>query len=242
MKTRPFPTHNPADTDPEFTAFLTEFVTGQRLERINDVLELRTRWLTVVLDDLYQTHNASACLRSCESFGVQDVHIVERQNPHVIARDIDAGASRWLTLHRHRGEAASSEQYLRQLRRSGYQIVATGFSEAAVSPTELNLDRPTAILFGNEMHGLREEVLEQADCLLQIPMTGFTRSFNVSVACALVLHSLTERLRTLDVQWQLTDAEKQQLRAEWIRRTIGHRLEPLRRRFDADQTASLDED
>lgn len=238
MKTRPFPTENSADNDAEFTDYLAGFLTKQRLQRIDEVLSQRTRWLTVVLDDLYQTHNTSACLRSCESFGVQDVHIVEKRNPYVIARDVDAGASRWLTLHRHSAEshAACTRKYMTALRQRGCRIVATALSDNAIPVSELDLKEPVALLFGNEMHGLSTEALDLADVHVQVPMVGFTRSFNVSVACALVLYELTTRLRTLDVPWQLTAGEQERLRAEWVRRSIGNRLEPLRRRYQADRS------
>ncbi len=207
----------------ELVAHLSQFVTAQKQKRVQQVLDQRTRYLTVVLEDIYQPHNASAVLRSCECFGLQDVHIIEQRNPFLPNPEIAVGAPKWLTMHVHRTEEGQSTQTcLASLRDQGYRIAATTLREDSIPIHELSLDQPIALCFGTEETGLSDTAHEMADVFVQIPMYGFTQSFNISVTAALFLYDLTNRLRESAQKWPLDPAEKQALMLEWYGRIVDH--------------------
>ncbi len=207
----------PAEARRDLVARLSDLVTPTRLARMDVVLAARTRHLTVVFEDVYHPHNASAVLRTCECLGVQDVHVVEghkRFRPNV---EVVHGAARWLTLHRWRKPNGHDiRSCLTALRARGYCIVATSPREDALPLHAVPLERPLAVCFGTEETGLTPDVLAAADLCAQIPMPGFTRSLNVSVTAALVLYDLTTRLRARDLPWPLTEAERDDLRLLWL--------------------------
>lgn len=213
--------------DDDFTAFLEPFVSEGKRELFDSNLGDRTRWITVVLEDVYQQYNASACLRSCDGFGVQDVHVVEDRNTFEPDGQIALGAAQWLTMHRH----DSTAECIDALHRDGYRVVATSPHGRSRSLAELAVDRPTALVFGTEMRGLSEEALELADETLHIPMRGFSESFNVSVCVAVCLWQLTQRMRATGVDWRLSAAERAALRGAWIRSAIGENLPAYERRW-----------
>lgn len=207
----------------ELITFLSQFITPEKQKRVEQVLEQRTRYLTVVLEDIYQPHNASAVLRSCECFGLQDVHIIEKHNPFQPNRDIALGAPKWLSLHHYRAEEGQNTQTcLEALRDQGYCIAATTLRENSIPIHELNLERPIALCFGTEEQGLSDEAHKMADVFVQIPMYGFTQSFNISVTAALFLYDLTNRLRESAAAWQLSPVDKLMLTLEWYGRIIDH--------------------
>ena len=152
---------------------------------------LRTRHIAVVLEDIYQSHNASAVLRSCDCFGVQDVHVVESHNPFNPAGDVAVGSSKWVDYYKH----ATIQDAYRHLHEQGYRIVATLPHENDQMISDLDITQPTALVFGTELTGLTQEAIAGADAYVKIPMYGFTESFNISVCAALSLFSLTERMR-----------------------------------------------
>jgi tRNA (guanosine-2'-O-)-methyltransferase len=201
--------------------YLNQFITAERRQRIETVLQQRTRHITIILEDLYQAHNASACLRSCDGFGLQDVHIVENRNLFNLNRDVSLGSDRWLTLYHYRQPKINNTQdCIHQLKQAGYQIVATTPHEQEKTLDCLPIDQKIALVFGTELNGISETAQSQADQFVRIPMVGFCESFNISVSVALCLYDLTIRLRKSAVHWQLTEAEKQELRHLWIRQSI----------------------
>jgi tRNA (guanosine-2'-O-)-methyltransferase len=207
----------PVEARRDLVARFAGLVTPQRLARMEAVLAARTRHLTVVFEDVYHPHNASAVLRTCECLGVQDVHIVEgykRFRPNV---EVVHGAARWLTLHRWRKPNGHDvKSCLAALRARGYRVVATSPRDDAMPLGVVPLDQPLAVCFGTEETGLTPDVLAAADLCAQIPMPGFTRSLNVSVTAALVLYDLTTRLRAHDLPWPLSEAERDELRLLWL--------------------------
>jgi len=207
-----------ADThmhDPEFLNFLQQFLTPERRSRFDEVLNFRTRRMTIVLESLYKPNNASACLRSCDAFGVQDVHIIANKNDYRINDQIDMGASYWLTLHKHPPGDESTGKCLTNLKQQGFQIVATSLRHDAHTLETLPLDKPVALVFGGERPGVSQTVIDMADEFLQIPMVGFVQSLNVSVATAIAVQRLADRLRAERDDWQLTEDEKAFLIDEW---------------------------
>lgn len=221
--------------------YLAQFVTPRRLGRMELVLDRRTRYVTAVLEDVYQPHNASAVLRSCEILGIQDVHVVERENEFRPNRDIALGADKWLTLTHYRGseEAGGTGEALSTLRKEGYQVAAMTLRQGAVSIGGLSLEQPLALCFGTEEEGLSEEAHDLADVFVQLPMYGFTQSFNLSVTAALALSRIMRRLRASDYPWRLSHAERQDLKLQWLLQTVpgGELLMAryLRQRATADE-------
>ncbi|MEM8640437.1 MAG: RNA methyltransferase [Cyanobacteria bacterium P01_G01_bin.54] len=203
-------------TDQALIDYLTTFITPERRARLDEILAQRTRHLTVVLEDLQLEHNASAVMRSCEAFGVQDIHVIEQGhefNPNIF---ISMGTERWLTLH-HYWDTASC---FAQLRGQGYRILATSPHTSEISIRELPVKQPIALVFGNELRGISTLAQTQADGLVYIPMRGFCESFNLSVSTALCLYELTERLPQEQPHWQLSPAQQQELRLAWLRYTV----------------------
>lgn len=215
--------------------YLQEFVTEERWQTINKVLDKRTRYLTVVLEDIYQPHNASAVLRSCDCFGIQDMHIIENKNEFDPNKGVTIGADKWISLQSfNKTGQNNTEQCYRHLREQGYKIIATTPHQDDVTIDEIALDQKTALVFGAEYTGLSDYALEQADGYAKIPMVGFSESFNISVGAALCLYELSTRLRKSDEDWSLTDSEKLALKLEWLKNSI-RASEQLIERFLAEQ-------
>ncbi|MCR4659896.1 MAG: RNA methyltransferase [Bacteroidales bacterium] len=194
-----------------------QLMSDNRRQLFDRLATLRTRHVAVVLEDIYQAHNASAVLRSCDCFGVQDVHVVENRNAFNPADDVAVGSSKWVDYYRHNSIA---EAYA-ALRARGYRIVATLPHENDTMITQFDISQPTALVFGTELTGLTQEAIAGADAYVKIPMYGFTESFNISVCAALSLFSLTERMRAdSNIDWQLSDDEQLALKLHWAMQTI----------------------
>jgi tRNA (guanosine-2'-O-)-methyltransferase len=193
---------------------LLSYVTDNKREKMHAVLENRTRYVTVVLEDLFQPHNASAALRTCDIFGVQDVHVVEAQHTFKAVPTIAMGATKWLNVHSY----TSITDSIDALKKQGYRIVATTPHTNSYTLPELPLDQKMALVFGSEQTGLSEAALASADMFVKIPMYGFVESFNVSVSVALCLYDVINRLHSSMYAWQLSEEEKQDIMLEWIKR------------------------
>ncbi len=211
-------------------AVLDPFVSEAKKVRMASVLARRTAHIRVVLEDIYQTHNASAAMRSCECFGVQHLHVIEQRYPYSLNPDVDMGSRKWITLHRHREPGADNRRAcVGELRAAGLRIVATTPDPAATPLHAFPVDRPLALCFGTEKDGLSDALLAVADERVRIPMEGFTESFNISVSVALCLHDLTTRLRNSTVEWQLPPDEQRRVYLGWLRRAVRHADSILRR-------------
>ena len=210
--------------------FLSDFITEERKQRFEQVLNYRTRHLTIVLEDIYQSHNASAVLRSCDLTGVQDVHIIENKWVYDINPDIVVGSSKWLDLHKYNVNEFNTPETFDYLHSKGYKIVATCPHQDDYTLDTLPLDQPIAVVFGTEKTGLTDYALEHSDMYVQIPMHGFTESFNISVSAALLMYTLTQRLHKSNINWHLTEEERNALRLVWTRRTL-NRIRQYDRKF-----------
>ena len=200
--------------------YLKEFVSEARNQRIEEVLNQRTRHIAVVLENLFQSHNVSAVLRSADCFGVQDVHIVEKDFDTPVHSQIALGSDKWLTINRYNTSEKSLEHCILNLKSKGYKIVATLPHEKDGMLGDFDYTQKTALLFGTELHGLSPEAVDLADAYLKIPLYGFTESFNISVSAAIVMYQLTEKLRQSSVEWQLSEEEKIDLHLEWLKKSI----------------------
>jgi tRNA (guanosine-2'-O-)-methyltransferase len=205
----------------ELNEYLSAFVTERRLEKIHRVLADRHRYLSVVLEDIYQPHNASAVLRSCDAFGVQDVHIIENRNEYRINPDVELGTAQWLSIHRYRRQEHNTAEAVASLRQRGYRIVATAPHRNDCLLEDLPLEPgPIALMFGTELTGLSDEAMALADEYVRIPMHGFVESYNISVSAALSLYELNRRLRGSQIPFSLTDDERQRILHDWLAASI----------------------
>lgn len=199
---------------------LAEHLTERKKTLFEQVVNERTRYLTLVLEDIYQAQNTSAIQRSAESWGIQDVHIIENEHYFKQHKRISKGAGNWLSLHRYNSEQDNSEKCFQKLKEDGYRIAVTMLDEKAVSISELDLSQKTAIVLGTELSGASETALKYADSTVIIPTTGFTASLNVGAAAAVICQVLSERIRREKRNWQLSDEEKLSLKIEWARQSI----------------------
>lgn len=191
-------------------------LTPERKARFDAVLSNRTKHFTVATEDVYQLHNTSAVIRSCDVFGIQEVHIVEERNSKRIDREIAMGSQKWVDLKRFH----TVIDCIKSLKENGYQIVATTPHENDQLLADFDINRKSCFFFGRETEGLSKEVLEAADCFLKIPMVGFTESLNISVSAAIILQEVTNKLRQSDVEWQLSEHEQLEKRMDWVSKTL----------------------
>ncbi|QZT38881.1 RNA methyltransferase [Halosquirtibacter xylanolyticus] len=205
----------------EIIKHLESFATEERTQLFDRVIENRTKYLTVVLEDIFQAQNASAVLRSCDCFGIQDVHIIENQNEFCIHKEIVMGSTKWLDLHKYNKQENNTREAIRSLKAQGYRIVATTPHEKDVFLHDFDLhEGKAALVFGTELTGISDIVKEEADAFIKVPMYGFTESFNISVCASLVMQDLTTRIRRENVAWQLSEEEKEEIKYEWLKRSI----------------------
>ena len=204
----------------ELISFLSNMISENRRDKFDAVANYRTRHITVVLEDIYQPHNASAVLRSCDIFGVQDIHIIENRNTYTVNPDVALGSAKWLSLHKYKKNDNNSLACLNDLKEKGYKIVATSPYEKYPTLDELVIEQPIALVFGTELTGISDTIINNADEFVRIPMYGFTESFNISVSAALCLHTLVNKLHKSSINWKLTDDEKDEILLQWLKNSI----------------------
>lgn len=202
--------------DIQLLQHLETFLTPRRKEKFIKILSQRTTHFTVATEDVYQLHNTSAVMRSCDVFGIQELHIIEEQNSKDIDGEIAMGAQKWVDLNRYN----SVKTALKYLKDNGYQIVATTPHEHDSVLSEFDITKKSCFFFGRETEGLSQDVIDEADCFLKIPMVGFTESLNISVSAAIILQDITTKLKASDVVWQLSEEEKLGKRLDWCKKTI----------------------
>jgi tRNA (guanosine-2'-O-)-methyltransferase len=212
--------------------YLSGFLTTERLSLFTKILSVRTNYLTIVLEDFYQTQNTSATIRTADCFGIQNVHVIENKNIFQVNPNVVRGATNWVTVNRYDQAAMNTPETFRKLRDEGYRIVVATPHEHDVALEDFNLGKgKAAIVFGCERPGLTDFAQQNADEYMKIPMVGFTESLNVSVSVAIVLHHLTYQLRNSNlIQWQLTEDEKQKILLDWLRISI-KRVDLIEQKF-----------
>ena len=209
-------------------ACLAEFMTAERYGVLRGGVAMRTRYMTVLAENMYHGQNAAALIRHCDAFGVQEMHTVEtlcrfEPNP-VIAR----GSERWVDVLRH----ASTAEAVAELRRRGYRIVATTPHREDATPETFDVTKgPFALVFGTEHVGISDEAIAAADEFLRIPMCGLVESLNVSASAAILIYQLSERVRRTVDGWRMTEAEQAELMERWMRRSVKDADAILQRRF-----------
>ena len=196
-------------------------ITDERKALFEELIQKRTTYLTVVLENIYQPLNASAVLRSCDCFGIQDVHVIENYNEFKPDREVAMGASNWLTVNRYNKNENNTLDCIQSLKNKGYRIVATSPHNSQTDLINFDLSKgKTALFFGTELEGLSDVVLENADEHLHIPMYGFTESFNLSVSAAICLYEMRMKMEKENIKWHMTEDEKNQVLLNWLRHSI----------------------
>lgn len=205
---------NKFGSDAELFFFLRQFITENKKHKFEQVLNLRTRHLTAVIENVVDQHNSNAVIRTCECLGIQDVYTIS--NPGFkSAKGVLRGSGKWVTIRKFQKASDNTMQCISDLRSKGYKIAATALHSNSIPLSALPVNEPLAVCFGHERSGISKVLLEQADTVFHIPMYGFTESYNISVAAAIALTDLSNRLRNSDAAWKLPEEEKQSLRLEW---------------------------
>jgi tRNA (guanosine-2'-O-)-methyltransferase len=207
----------------QLITYLEEFVTERRKELFCANIQHRTRYITVVLEDIFQSQNASAVLRTCDCLGIQDVHIIEKLNKYQINPDVALGSNKWLTLKKYNSKKAdNTTEAIKNLKSSGYRIIATTPHRNDVDLNNFDVSKgKAAFLFGTEKQGLSDKAISLADEYVKIPMYGFTESYNISVSAAIVLYQLISRLKNSEtINWRITESEKNEVMVDWFKASI----------------------
>ena len=208
--------------DQGFLDYLKTYLSESRKATIESVLAQRTRHFTVVLEDIFKPHNASAVLRTCDCFGLQDVHVIERKNQYKINPYVTRGASDWIDLYKYYSESHSPVlDCFGKLKSKGYKIIGTSPAPGSMSIHDLDPSEKIALVFGNEHEGISQEVKDQADGLVHIPMMGFTESFNISVSASIFLYELTKKAKQAELEnYFLSEDEKNSIRMKWYQSVV----------------------
>jgi tRNA (guanosine-2'-O-)-methyltransferase len=219
----------------QLTTYFGQFISQPRKDTIEKVLSLRTKYITIVLEDIFQSQNTSAVIRTCECMGLHEAHIIENKSKYELNTKVLKGANKWLSLIKHhkKGENNTALCY-QMLREKGYKILATDPSKDGISISDVAIDQKIAIVMGNELMGTSDFAITHADAKVRIPMYGFTESLNISVSAAICLNTLIPKIRDSDLQIGLREEELLTTRYEWYRKAM-RKPDVLERDFLANQ-------
>lgn len=212
-------------------AYLEEFMLPERAATMRRVVADRTRYMCVCAENTFHPQNASALVRHCEAFGVQELHAIEflcgfQANTHIVR-----GTDKWVDIFRHE----NTPDTIAQLKERGYRIVAATPHSDDCTPDSFDVTRgPFCLVFGTEKQGISPEVMAAADDFIKIPMYGFVESLNVSACAAILIQGLKERLHRGSVDWRLSPEEQSELLYRWMRESIKDDEGILRKGFGED--------
>ena len=209
--------------------YLLEFLSENKKNLFDKIIAERTKHVTVVVEDVFQPQNASAVLRTCDVFGIQDVHIIENENEYNVNPKVVHGASKWINLNKYNEKENNTLDCINKLKSDGYKVYGTTPHTNDCLIQDISLDDKVALMFGTEMTGLSDIAMKNVDGFVKIPMYGFTESLNISVSAAISLYELSKRLKESEINWQLTEEEKTEQLIVWAKKVIkdGERIEQL---------------
>ena len=199
---------------------LLDYLTESRREKFEQVLTERTNHITIAVEVLYQEQNASAVVRTAECYGLQSINIIEQKYKYKVARDIARGSDKWVDLNKYYKHENNALACVNDLKAKGYKIIATTPHTNSCTLDELDINNKTALFFGTEFTGISQDVIDNADGFVRIPMYGFTESFNISVAAAVCMQHLIHKLKKSTIDWKLTEQELIEKRIDWSIKTI----------------------
>ena len=213
----------------ERTAYMSQFLTEERVEVLRRTLASRTRYMTILTENTFHPQNASALVRHCEAFGLQDLHTVETRckfNPNV---NIVRGTDKWVDITRHE----STEEAISTLKGAGYRLVATTPHRESCTPETFDVAKgPFCLVFGTEHAGVSDEIIEAADEHLRIPMCGMVESLNVSASAAILIYMLSQRMRlTPSIDWTLKEDDAREMLFRWVMSSVKDSERILEREF-----------
>lgn len=213
-------------SDEQIIEQIGPFLTDVRKNKIENVLSKRCSKIPIILEDIYDAGNIFAVFRSAESLGFQHVHLIEQEiERKKLPNRSRRNSQKWLSIH----DWHSTTKCIHHLRSENFKIAATDVS-ASMGIDEIDFSRPTAVLFGNEHHGVQQNTLEMADYVFKVPMQGFTESFNISVAVAISLyHIYQERQHSPGGHADLSNDDKKNLRARFYLRSYEHAEQLLKK-------------
>lgn len=205
----------------ELIEHLSQFLTEERLHLFQQKLNERSNRITLVLEDVFQSRNISAAMRSADCFGIQNIHIIENKNNFVKDKSVSLGAGKWINIKQYNTEENNTINCLKKLKKEGYQIIATSPHNTNISLEEIDVkNNKIAIILGTELTGLSEKALSFADKRMKINMYGFTESLNISVSAAICCQSISSKMRKETTGWEVTEEEKKDILLNWIRNSI----------------------
>ena len=205
----------------DLVEYLKEFVADERRILFEEKIQQRTKHITVVLENIFQGRNISASIRSADCFGIQDVNIIENENIFNDDSEVSMGAEKWITTKRFNKQKRNSIETIKNLKAEGFQVIATTPHNTDCTLYDLDItSQKIALIFGSEVNGCSKETLELANKRMKIPMYGFTESFNISVSVSLCLQHLTYKMRNSNIDWKLSDIEKDEVLLQWLRNSI----------------------
>ena len=202
--------------DLDYLNFLENILTDNRKQRFLEVLKMRTNHFTIVIEDIFQLHNTSAVMRSCEVFGIQQLNVVEERYSKSIDKEIAMGAQKWVDINRFE----SMSDCISTLKSKGYKIIAASPHTNDCLLDDFDITPKSAFFFGTERDGLSAEVIKNADNFIKIPMNGFTESLNISVSASIIIQNVMNRLHKSNLNWQLTENEILEKRLDWAKNSI----------------------
>lgn len=213
----------------ELFNYLLNFLSENKKNLFEKIIEDRTKHITVILEDIFQPQNASAVLRTCDVFGIQDVHVIENENEYNVNPRVVHGASKWINLHKYNKNENNTLDCINKLKSDGYKVYGTTPHTDDCLIQDIPLDNKVALMFGTEMNGLSDIAMKNVDGFVKIPMYGFTESLNISVSAAICLYELSKRLKTSTIDWQLSEQEKTEQLIVWAKKVIkdGEQIEAL---------------
>ena len=212
----------------ERNEYLSSFLLESRIDTLNRALDMRTEYLTVMTENMFHAQNASAIVRHCEAFGVQNIHTVEDLCPFLPTLNIALGTDKWIDVKRH----ATTADAIKDLRKEGYRIIATTPHHQSCTPETFDVKRGKFVLvFGTEKTGVSEEIMAEADEFLQIPMCGMVDSLNVSASAAILIYMLSQRMRLECDNWHLSDEKRARTLYDWYRYAVRDSEALLERKY-----------
>ena len=196
--------------------YLKQFLTQERLKKIEHFASESSDFVLPVMEDVYQFRNAAAIIRSVEACGFHKVVAMEARNVFDPNLTVTKGAETWVEVEK----LPHTLDSLQEIKNRGYKLVAVSPEKNASFLPDFKITEPTALIFGTEWQGVSEDFLDFVDETLAIPMYGFTQSFNVSVAAAICCYDLKQKLINSEIDYKLSEEKQTALKIRWAVNSI----------------------